>query len=58
MHFAERHRVDGDKIETVEDVAKIIDALDIRVAPDHDAFEDLKPYLSEINGNQQDSTYD
>lgn len=57
MHYAERHRVDGDKIETVEDVAKIIDALDIRVAPDNDAFEELEPYLTEIE-NQTKTTYD
>jgi len=48
MHFAERERIDGDKIESIEDVQKIIDALDIRVAPDHDYYEDLKPFLSEI----------
>lgn len=57
MHYTERHRVDGNKIETIEDVAKIIDALDIRLAPDDEAFEELKPYLTEIDDNNQ-HTYD
>jgi len=58
MHYAERHKIDGDKIETVEDVAKIIDALDIRLAPDHEAFEKLKPYLTEIDDDSNRQTYD
>lgn len=53
MHFAERHRVDGDKIETIEDVSKIIDALDIRLAPDHEAFEELEPYLTEVEDDRR-----
>jgi len=48
MHYAERHKVDGEKIETVEDVARIIEALDIRLAPDDDSFEELEPYLTEV----------
>ena len=51
MHYAERYKVDGEKIETVEDVAKIIEALDIRLAPDHESFEELEPYLTEVGEN-------
>ena len=53
MHYAERHKVDGEKIKTVEDVAKIIEALDIRLAPDHESFEELEPYLTEIEENKK-----
>ncbi len=58
MHFTERYRVNGDKIETVKDVAKIIDALDIRLAPDNEHFEELEPYLTEVDEDDHHATYD
>jgi hypothetical protein len=47
IDYAKQFRVDGDELETVEDLAAVIDALDIRVTSHHPAFEDLKPYLTE-----------
>jgi hypothetical protein len=59
MHFAEKFQIDPDKINTVEDVAQVLDALDIRVAPDFENFEQLEPYLTEIEEDErQNTTYD
>lgn len=52
MHFIEKHKIDPDKINTVEDVAQILDALDIRVAPDYENFDQLEPYLTEVEEEQ------
>lgn len=51
IEYAVQFRVDGDKIETVEDLAAVIDALNITVTPNHASFEKLKPYLSETDNN-------
>lgn len=57
MNFTECFKIDGDKINSVEDVAQIIDALDIRLAPDHEAFDQLEPYLTNVKEENQ-NTYD
>ena len=51
VEYAPQFRVDGDKINTVEDLAAVIDALDITVTPNHSAYEDLEPYLTETENN-------
>lgn len=58
MNFYENHRIDPDKIETVEDVAEILDALNIRIAPDYENFDQLKPYLTEVEEEKTSALHD
>ena len=44
QHF----RIDGNKVKTLDDVKKIINALRIIVSPDYCAHNDLKHLLTDI----------
>ena len=45
LEFNTMYRVDPEKIKTIEDVARIIDALDIRISPVYHNFEKIKDLL-------------
>ena len=42
-----QYKVDASKIEDIEDVREIIDALNIQMTEHHPQFEQFKPYLKE-----------
>ena len=41
-----RYQLDVTHLKTLEDVIKILDALDIRIDSDNPRFEELKPYFT------------
>lgn len=48
LRSSTQYQVDASKIEDIEDVKAIIEALDIHMTEHHPQFEKFKPYLKEV----------
>ena len=58
MYWLQHYVVDWDKVETIEDIKKILTALQISFEQDCSGLADIKDLIKLVDKNEQTITYD